>query len=264
MNSLKVTAIPLDIVWADKDENLYATSRILATVDKDTDVVVLPELFSTGFLSSPELLSKYAEDASDSPTVAKILEWAKHYNFAISGSLLVKDNGNFINRGFFVEPSGDMTFYDKTHLFRLSSEAEHFTPGNETIPVIRYRGWNIAMAICYEVRFPVWLRNRHYEYDLLLVPANWPVKRAYAWKHLLIARAIENQAFVVGANRSGKDDSGQYDGLTYIFNYLGKPIGNVAETPSGLVSAVLDRDKLNAYRESFPVDEDSDSFVLRR
>lgn len=262
MNNLKVVAIPLNIAWADVDENVFATRNILDRIDKDTDIVVLPELFSTGFISTADLLFKFAEDAGASPTLKKIRRWAKKYNFAIAGSLLVREGDEFFNRGFFIEPSGDEYFYDKTHLFNLSSESKNFTAGSQTVPVIRYRGWNIALAICYELRFPAWLRNIGNRYDVLLLPANWPAKRSYAWEHLLIARAIENQAYVVGANRSGKDDGGEYDNQTFIFDYLGKPVHRrISESPE-IVSAVFDREKLNAFRESFPVADDADRFTF--
>lgn len=258
MNNLKIVAAPLDIVWTDIDENIYATSRILDSLDKDVDIVVLPELFSTGFITTPDLLYRFA--AAGQKTLDQLLKWAEKYNFAIAGSILMLEGDKIFNRGFFIEPSGETTFYDKAHLFGLSSEASQFTAGKERIPVIRFRGWNIALAICYDLRFPAWLRNIDNSYDVLLVPANWPVKRSYAWQHLLIARAIENQAYVVGANRAGRDDSGDYDDMTYIYNYLGKPIGCKISEDSACISAVLDRDRLNAIRRGFPVADDADKF----
>ena len=159
MNDLKVAVLPLNITWADIDENLYATSKLLSKVDKDTDIVVLPELFTTGFINTETLLEKYSEPADKSMSIKQLSLWAEKYNFAIAGTFLVKEEGKFYNRAFFVEPSGECTFYDKKHLFGLSTEATQFTSGIKPIPVIRYRGWNIAMAICYELRFPAWLRN---------------------------------------------------------------------------------------------------------
>lgn len=258
MKDLKIVALPLDIVWADVDENLYSVEKILPEVDKDTDILVLPELFSTGFIATRDSLYQLAENFADSKTLKKLRLWAAKFNFAICGSLLVKKGDEFFNRGFFIEPSGEETFYDKKHLFGQSTEASNFTAGKMPVPVVRFRGWNVAMAICYDLRFPVWLRNVDNRYDVMLLPANWPVKRDYAWKQLLIARAIENQSFVVGANRSGKDDGGEYDGLTYIFDYLGRPIGEVRDR--GLVYAVCDHEKLNAFRDNFPVYKDADKF----
>lgn len=263
MNNLKISIVPLDITWTDVDENLFVTENILRKIDKDTDIVVLPELFSTGFIGSRELLYKFAEDYRSSQTLDRIRSWAKNYNFAIAGSLLINEKGNFYNRAFFVEPSGESAFYDKKHLFSLSSEARDFTPGSKQIPVIRFRGWNIALAVCYELRFPAWLRNTNNKYDVLLMPANWPAKRSYAWEHLLIARAIENQAYVIGANRSGKDDSGEYDDLSFIFNYLGKPIHISSNKLKGVIYADLDLERMRAYRTSFPVEKDADNFQIQ-
>lgn len=262
MKNLKITILPLDIAWADKAENLFSTERMLTRIDKDTDIVVLPELFSTGFISSPEQLHRIADDANDSPTILRIKQWAKQFNFAICGSLLIREGDRFLNRGFFIEPSGEETFYDKKHLFSMSAEAKEFTAGTETIPVVRYRGWNIALAICYELRFPVWLRNKNNRYDVLIIPANWPASRAYAWKHLLIARAIENQAYVIGANRSGRDDCGEYDGLSYIIGHNGHILAEASDSENIFVTAILSQDTLVRSRTSFPVVNDADKFKL--
>ena len=262
MNTLKITVAPLDIVWTDVDENLYSTGRILSKIGKDSDIVVLPELFSTGFISTTDLLYKFAEDSSNPRVISQLKEWARQYNFAIAGSMLVREEEKIFNRGFFVEPSGDVSFYDKKHLFGLSSEYKDFSAGKNKIAIVRFRGWNIALAICYDLRFPVWLRNQDNLYDVLIMPANWPAKRGYAWKHLLIARAIENQAFVIGANRSGKDDSGEYDNMSYIFNYLGKSICEPHPTAENCITASLDREKLNSYRTKFPVSDDADKFQI--
>lgn len=261
MNSFKTAIISHDIVWGDVSENLYTIEKALSRIEKDTDLVVLPELFSTGFMTSPELLIRYAEDAAHSHTLEQVRNWARRYNMAFTATLLIFQDGSIFNRAFFVEPSGETTFYDKKHLFSLGSESRDFTSGTTPIPVIRYRGWNIALAICYEVRFPAWLRNQGNKYDILVLPANWPTNRAYAWRHLLIARAIENQAYVVGANRSGSDDSGQYGNgdQSFIFNYLGKPI-HTPTPATNIITATFDHDKLTEYRHHFPVVDDADPF----
>lgn len=263
MNNLKVAALPLNITWGDVAENLYATELLLQQLPKDTDLVVLPELFTTGFLNTTELLAKHSETVENSKSLDKLRLWARNYNFAIAGSLLVKHGEGFVNRGFFIEPSGEETFYDKRHLFCLSAESRLFESGEEEMPVARFRGWNIALAVCYDLRFPVWLRNKDCRYDLLVIPANWPNSRQYAWKHLLIARAIENQAFVIGTNRSGKDDDGEYNDSTFIFNYLGKPVESTAVDNSNILTATLDGNKMTAFRNRFPAWRDADKFVLR-
>lgn len=261
MSDLTVTILSIDTTWADPEENLYMLDRSMKKVPADTDVVVLPELFSTGFLSDHPVLSRFAEDETNSPTLSKVTEIAKQYNMAIAGSCLIRDKKGCIrNRAFFIEPSGEAVFYDKHHLFKLSNEASNFVAGIEQIPIVRYRGWNVALAICYDLRFPAWLRNASGRYDVLIIPANWPEKRQYAWRQLLIARAIENVAFVVGANRSGRDDYGQYDDMSFIFDYMGHEISTV-KTP-GIVTAQLDRDKMRRYRESFPVLNDADKFTF--
>ena len=268
MNPLKVAAIPLNITWADKDENLQNVEKAIASLPHDTDLVVLPELFNTGFLQTQESLNKHAEDAVESPSLKRVAEWAQRFNLAIAGSLVVREEDNSLrNRAFFIEPSGERTFYDKRHLFCLSSESKNLTCGTRQLPIIRYRGWNIALAVCYDLRFPAWLRNADCKYDLLIIPANWPNSRAYAWKQLLIARAIENQAYVVGANRSGIDDDGQYDNNTYIFNHVGKKLNDDStqeQKPTHPVVAVLDGEKMQAWRERFPVWKDADNFTLNK
>lgn len=262
MKNLKINAVSLDIAWADIDENLYAAEKILSRLDKDTDVAVLPELFSTGYIASTDLLHNLAEDEANSRTLARIREWARRFNFAVAGSLLIKKDNNIFNRGFFVEPSGESTFYDKKHLFGLSEEARILTAGTRSVPVVRFRGWNIALAVCYDLRFPAWLRNTRYKYDLLILPANWPSKRKYAWEHLLIARAIENQAYIAGVNRSGKDDCGDYDNPSLILDYLGKPIATSATDTPRVMTAVLDLENLINFRNKFPVDNDADLFCF--
>ena len=191
MKTLKIAVLSSDIVWADREENLFITEKTLSRLEKGIDIAVLPELFNIGFVDTPELIERLSEDSSDSSTILKLKEWSHKYNCAIAGSLLIKEGEKYFNRAFFVEPSGETTFYDKKHLFRIGNESRYYNAGSKTIPIIRFRGWNIALAVCYDLRFPAWLRNqRSHSYDLLIIPANWPQKREYAWRHLLIARAI--------------------------------------------------------------------------
>lgn len=258
--NLKIAMLPLDIAWFDRDKNLAAVSEALRRLEPDTDLLVLPELFTTGFSSDAKMLRDAAETITGH-TVDTIKAWARHYNIAIAGSYLARTAHKVYNRGFFFEPSGDETFYDKHHLFSLSAESASMGHGFTTKPIIRFRGWNIALIVCYDLRFPVWCRNVANEYDVLLVPANWPTARGYAWKHLLIARAIENQAVVVGANRSGEDSYGIYDGLSFIFDPMGKPVGE-KYSDSPFIYAILDKRSLEEWRERFPVSRDADRFCL--
>lgn len=253
-DNLRIAALPLDIVRGAKNQNMHAVDEALKDLPAGTDVVVLPELFTTGFADNPRQIRIMAEP-DDGPTMTHLRELAAHYSIAIAGSFIGRCGETITNRGFFIEPGGDTAYYNKRHLFSPGSEAEAFTAGTDTIPVVRFRGWNIAMTICYDLRFPVWCRAIGGNYDLMLVVANWPASRKYAFEHLLIARAIENQAATVGANCGGKD----YDGLTQIYNCMGRPVG----TPDGpFVTATLSRRQQTDYRHNFPVMRDADSFTL--
>lgn len=255
--------MPLDITWADPEENLLAVADRLSHLRPDTDVLVLPELFTSGFITDEILLRKVAEQSSRQ-TLPALMLWAKRFNIAVAGSFLTVDAGRIYNRGFFIEPSGETTFYDKAHLFSLSSESRMLAEGNTPIPTVRFRGWNFSLAICYDLRFPVWCRNAEGRYDILLVPANWPSAREYAWRHLLIARSIENQAVVVGVNRSGKDDFGEYDNMTFAYGAQGEPLIEdtriSAESPFVYVSYT--KENLDKLRRHFPFLEDADKFRL--
>lgn len=262
MNSkLRVAALPLAIEWADKDANIAAVEKALEKLPAGTDVIVLPELFSTGYSDDPDVLAALAE-RNTGATVDKIKEWAARTGAAIAGSYLASTHPKIYNRGFFIEPSGEETFYDKRHLFSLSKEAQLFAPGDERPRIVRFRGWNISLIVCYDLRFPVWCRCRQGEYDLLLVTANWPKARGYAWEHLLIARAIENQCCVVGANRGGSDVYGDYAGLTYIFDGRGMAVG-VQPPDSPFIVADLDGERQESYRRNFPVLNAADDFLIQ-
>lgn len=263
-NNLRVASIALDIAWGKPDENLAVVGRTLQVLEGDTDLVVLPELFSTGYVSDPEAMNDLAQTVGGS-TMATLHSLSSKYNLAFAGSFLARTGDKFYNRAFFIEPSGDETFYDKRHLFTLSAESKVFSPGTEMMPVVRFRGWNIAMMVCYDLRFPVWSRNRSNAFDMLLVPANWPAARAYAWEHLLIARAIENQCCVVGANRSGVDDYGHYDDLTFIYDSMGRAVGERLarrSAPAPVIAATLSMDDLIQTRRRMPAASSADSFEI--
>ncbi len=259
-NNLRIAAIPLDIIPADPQANLRATAAALAALPPGTDIAVLPELFSTGFTAGHGQPGTLAETNSG-PTIQALAGLSRRHNLAIAGSFMARTAQSIYNRGFFIEPSGDETFYDKHHLFCMSAENRTFTRGLSHMPVVRFRGWNIAMIICYDLRFPAWCRNQKQRYDVLLVPANWASAREYAWRQLLIARAIENQAVVVGANRSGRDDYGDYDNLSYIFDAMGRSVGQVAG--SSTVIADVSLEDLEKCRRRMPVATDADDFDLR-
>jgi predicted amidohydrolase len=257
---LNVAVLPINIIPGDRDENLYTVTQLIGKVSRDADVVVLPELFSTGFIADAVLMRKLADSADSQLTLNFLRDIARQRNVAVCGSLLWRNDKQYTNRCFFIEPSGETSYYDKHHLFTLSKEPKILTAGVGQSPVVRYRGWNIAMAVCYDVRFPVWLRNAGARYDLLIVPANWPSQRGYDWEHLLIARAIENQVCVIGANRSGEDDFGSYTDNSFIFDHRGRNVGSTDD--NGIVSATFSLEKIERYRAAFPVLSDADPFTL--
>lgn len=279
--TLRTAIISLNIVDADKNANLQNTRNAISSLTRaEIDIAVLPELFSTGYVDDIQLVRRLAENNSG-PTLTELKELSSTTNIAICGSFIATDDDgrNFFNRCFFITPGGELTTYDKRHLFILGREAEIFTAGSNMPPVAQYRGWKIALAVCYDLRFPCWLRNRvtdgNLSYDLLLLPANWPQDRGYAWHQLLIARGIENQAYIVGANRSGEDKFGLYDGLTEIVDYKGRvmkseklPFNNSSrfeaetETESGSLAGpdtadisiyILSKSRMERFRQLFPV-----------
>lgn len=270
-SKLKIAVLPLNIAWCDCEENLLAVADKLPKLHPDTDLLVLPELFSTGFVQDPNLLRQIGRSAGEM-TLAAVKLWSRHFNMAVAGSYLAMSGNSFVNRGFIVEPSGEETFYDKRHLFCLSAESEIFRHGESVPDVVRFRGWNIMPAICYDLRFPVWCRNQNERYDLLVIPANWPAARAYAWKHLLIARAIENQAVVVGANRSGRDDYGDYSNLSFVFDPFGKLLAPTVDksssdtmssaAPDAIFYAEYSMSQLKKARTVLPVGRDADKFQI--
>ena len=254
-----VACISLDIALADKDTNLYKLNNLLPRVPDGTDLLILPELFSTGFVQDIDKAKELAE-TEDGDTIANLKQIAASRKIAICGSFLSNTAHLLFNRAFFIEPDGETAFYDKRHLFCISNESKICHRGIATSPVIRYRRLNISMAVCYDIRFPAWLRNTGNKYDLLIVPANWPDKRKYAWEHLLEARAIENMSYVIGVNRTGKDSSGEYNDSTYIFDYKGQSIGS---TQQNITVASLSKSRLETFREHFPVWKDADEFDIR-
>ncbi len=260
-SKLKIASISLDITWAEPDSNIAKVEKIMAALPVETDIVVLPELFSTAFVQEREVIEEVAE-TNGGDTIHKLTELARRFNMAIAGTFVARTGIHYYNRAFFLEPSGDETFYDKRHMFGPGMESKTFVPGTEPMPRIRYRGWNVTMAVCYDLRFPAWMRNHHNDYDLLLIPANWPAARGYAWQHLLIARAIENQAVVVGANRSGEDQFGTYDGLTFIYDAYGQPIGQTI-MDGKVVYATVDLKDVATARRRLPVAQDADEFTIK-
>lgn len=260
--NLNVCLIPLEIKWEDKAANLSNLDTLLKSVHPETDLVILPETFSTGFPSGEE--KEYVRGLAErntGDTIDYLKSLSKHYNIAIAGSFIADSAGSLYNRAFFLEPSGDEYFCDKRHLFTMAGEDKVFSKGHGRLSV-RFRGWNIAMVVCYDVRFPAWCRNVNNEYDLLIAVANWPTVRIDAWNKLIPARAIENLAYVCAVDCKGTDKRGfEYDGSSMAVDFKGKDI-TVKTGDSGLLYATLSHDKLDAFRSKFPAWADADYFAL--
>lgn len=260
---LNVSILENDIAVDDKKLNIDVVSEHLKKLPNYTDLVVLPELFSTGFVASKEASSILSEKNTEY-TIDILKEKSKNLNCAICGSFLAHTAGRMYNRAFFLEPSGDETFYDKVHLFTMGGEKDIISGGKCPAPILRYRGWNIKPIICYDLRFPIFCRNIQNQYDVLIVVANWPKVRQAAWEKLLMARAIENSCYVIGVNRRGIgcDNIDYGSGSSIIVDYTGEIISSTTES-SMLASATLSRTKLANFREKFPVWKDADNFELK-
>ena len=259
---MNICMIPMEIKWEEKQENFRNLENKMALVHPETDLVILPETFSTGFPSGEEKehIRELAE-RNTGETIDFIKSLVARHNVAIAGSFIANSGGSLYNRAFFIEPSGDECFADKHHLFTMAGEHNIFSKGIGRLSV-RFRGWNIAMVICYDIRFPVWCRNVGNEYDLLIAVANWPTVRGDAWNKLLVARAIENQSYVCGVNCKGTDKKGfEYDGSSMAVDFKGKDI-TVKVPESELLYASLSREKLDSFRDKFPAWNDADSFTI--
>ncbi len=257
METLRVTPLQYDIQWENVAANLAFVTQQITALKGKTDLVVLPEMFSTGFSMNPE---QFAEEVSGD-TITHLQSLSRLTYIAIAGSFAARDNDAFYNRGFFITPEGEITLYDKRHLFRMGDEPKHYS-GGDVRPIVRYKEWNICLLICYDLRFPVWSRNSNNAYDLLLYVANWPSSRAQVWDVLLKARAIENMTYVCGVNRIGADGLGiSYSGGSVVLNPRGEEISKLSATESAdTVSISLD--KLHSLRDKFPTWRDADDFEI--
>jgi predicted amidohydrolase len=220
------------------------------------DLLVLPETFTTGFLGDTDL----PQEDMQGPSVAWMKSIAAEYDSAIAGSAVIMENGNRYNRLVFVNPEGEVSFYDKRHLFAFGGENKRYSAGQSRV-VIPYRGWRICLQICYDLRFPAWCRNRN-DYDVMLLVANWPARRVHHWLALLEARAIENQSWVIGVNRVGEDGNGiDYPGRSVVFDSQGDCAADLGNEECTRVVA-LDLEKLQQIRRDLPFQADADSFLL--
>ena len=250
MQDLKVTLVQANQIWEDKSANFSNYLRLIESINEPTDLVVFPEMYDTGFSMNVEL----TEDWNSNNSLSFLIELAVEKQFAIYTSLMVKDNNHFYNRGVFVYPSGEISFYDKRKSFGLGGEDKFYTAG-ETETIVNYKDWKINLQICYDLRFPEIARNYEIDgkpkYDLLLYVANWPAKRVEHWKTLLKARAIENQSFVIGVNRIGEDANGlSYSGDSSCFDPLGNSQCQIIN--ESVFTTCLSELTLNSTRTSLP------------
>jgi predicted amidohydrolase len=255
--TIRVAAIQRNIYWESRDSNLNELDTLFELLPADTDIVLLAEMFATGFSMNAE--------ANAEPMDGTIVQWmhakARQYNCAVGGSVIIEENGNFYNRFVWATPDEIGPCYDKRHLFPLSGEDKPYTAGLDRL-IIKYQGWRIMPQICYDLRFPVWSRNDS-NYDLLIYVANWPSYRTNAWRSLLVARAIENQSYVVGVNRIGYDDEkNPFPGNSVVIDYNGSEIIHVADG-THVISAELDKNEMHQFRSEYDFLNDRDAFVIQ-
>lgn len=262
METLRISIIQAFLEWGNVKKNLDYFTQEIAKIQGTTDLIILPEMFATGFITNN---SDISEDMNGS-----IMEWLRvssaKYNVVITGSIAIRENNQFYNRLIWMRQDGSFEKYDKRHLFRMGNEHLNFTQGKNDI-VVELKGWRIKPLICYDLRFPVWSKNRlingKHEYDILIYVANWPASRNHAWLTLLSARAIENQAYCIGVNRIGNDGKGiPHCGGSLILDPKGKAIAACNDNKAETITYTLDDKAINLFREQFKVALDWDEFTI--
>ncbi len=253
MKDLTITTIQANLHWEDKEHNLKMFQKLIENISENTDLILLPEMFSTGFTMNTALLS----EGMEGNTVSWMKEMARLKNAAIAGSIIIEEGGKYYNRLIWVEANGNLKYYNKRHLFSMSDENNFFTAGDEKL-IIEYKDWRLNLNICYDLRFPIWARNdKKNPFDVLIYLASWPEKRIEHWDTLLKARAIENQCYVIGVNRIGEDGNGfKYVGHTIVAH----PFGNILynSTEAEVNTMVLSKHELELNRRQFPFLRDAD------
>ena len=256
-NNLQIAPIQLDIKWESKHENREIIEKYLDKIS-ETDIILLPEMFTTGFTMRAE---KFSENMDDE-TVNWMKSCATTSNSAIGGSIIISEASKIYNRFVFVTPEEEIFFYDKRYTFTLANENEHYTKGSN-LGIFEYKGWKICSRICYDLRFPVWSRNK-YNYDLLIYVANWPKQRIQAWDSLLKARAIENMCYCIGVNRVGIDGNNKsYPGHTTFFNYLGDKIVSCEEEKNNIISYKFEKEEMISTRKELKFLDDIVDFKFQ-
>lgn len=258
MQNLEVAFIQSDLVWHNAEKNRVNFLLKINQISEEVDLIILPEMFTTGFSMHPNNIS----ESMNGETVQWMKNLAASKNTAITGSIIIEENDNYFNRLLFVYPSGEIEYYNKRHLFSLAGEHKVYKDGTEQ-KIIEYKGWKICLQICYDLRFPVFSRNTE-NYDILLYVANWPKQRISAWDALLKARAIENMSYVIGVNRVGKDANNyEYSGHSAAFDGLGETISNTTPFQEETMVVNIDKKKLLALREKLNFLSDKDTFKLQ-
>lgn len=252
---MKILLLQTDIKWQSPEYNRIHAEDLINNAAQ-ADLIILPEMFTTGFCTSPE----GAAEEADSETLRWMQNMAKQKNAAIAGSVATHENGKYYNRFYFVKPDGSYATYNKRHLFTFGGEDKEYTAGKERI-VVEYQGVRILLQICYDLRFPVFARNRG-DYDMIIYVASWPIPRIEAWNALLKARAIENICYVAAVNRTGEDPYAEYNGSTVLLDYLGKDIVAAELDQETAVLGEIDMEKLSAFRKKFPALNDADQFEI--
>lgn len=263
--SVNLSLIQMDIAWENIPANLHKLENLFQKIPAETEIIVLPEMFSTGFTMNVENLPK--------PVGKTAFEWmknqAKVLNKIITGSILTEEKGKFYNRMYWVKPGGDFEYYDKRHLFHMGGEHKIMTAGKER-KIISFNGIKFMLQICYDLRFPVWSKNRYdkkkdeYEYDVLIYIANWPESRKYAYLNLLKARAIENQSYVIWVNRTGTDGKGNiHSGDTQFLDPQGKILQKSREGKEEILNINLKKEIVKNLRDNFKVGLDWDDFIIK-
>lgn len=261
MSTLSITTIQSNLIWEEKTANLRMLEQKINSLEEKTEVVVLPEMFSTGFSMKPEVLA----ETMDGETVEWMKRVSRENGIVLTGSIIINDAGNYYNRLVWMLPNGQYGHYDKRHLFAFGEEDKHYKPGNKRL-VASVKGWKINLLVCYDLRFPVWARQQPNEsgaeYDVLIYVANWPERRSHAWKTLLCARAIENQCYVVGVNRVGSDANNiYYSGNSLVIDPLGQVLYHMADEED-INTIILQKELLDEVRNKFPFWKDADSFNI--
>ena len=265
MPSLTFTIIQSALHWQDKAANLAMFEQKINAISEKMEIVVLPEMFSTGFSMQPQLLT----ETMDGATVAWMKQIATQKKIILTGSVIIEEAGNYYNRLLWVLPNGQLGMYDKRHRFAFAGENEHYTAGSKRL-IASVKGWKINLQVCYDLRFPVWARQASsgapgeagLEYDVLIYVANWPERRNHAWNTLLRARAIENQCYVIGVNRVGDDGNGIYhSGDSMVIDPLGEVLYTKAHDEA-IFTIALDKERLEEIRNKFPFWRDADSFSI--